>query len=606
MSTFLREKEMWRETRAFAKGDAAEMQRLHGRLARLYEISKILTRFASVERTVPEVLALVSEVVPLRSAVLMLEDRTTRPPRTRAIVWHGENVSPTQLRAARAYAKTAYASLVRSVPDLEEEAGADPIPESIRPLPELGREGFIVLPLVVGRLEIFGALQLEGFSRLDEADLRFANAVVNQLAIALDRIAVVLAKQVAAKAAQASAEFLADASAALFSSLEHDKTLAAVVQAAVPHLADLCLLDEVTEDGRIERAHVVFADPGKQPLADRVRALACDPDSPTAQAMMLRWGGAVLFENFDDLAHAQARAELTFVDELGVQSMMIVPLRARGRTLGALTLVMAESRRRYSASDLVLAKELGHRASIAMDNARLYARAERAVQARQELMATVSHDLRNPLANIVLSAGLLLRAPSTDELAAREKQIRVIQRAADRMNRIILDLLDVASIDAGHLAIERNAHPIAALVSDAIELNAAKAARMMLRLEGALVGEGFEVDCDRDRLLQLFGNLIGNAIKFTPSGGAINVRAEPRDGGEALFSVADTGPGISIDDLPHIFDRYWQARSTARLGTGLGLSISKGIVEAHGGHIWAESIPGQGATFFFTIPRNAR
>jgi len=605
MSALAREKETRREARAFAKGDAAEMQRLHGRLARLYEISKVLTRFASVERTVPEVLALVSEAVPLRSAVLMLEDRTTSSPRTRAIIWHGENVNASQLRAARAHAKTAYTSLVRSAPDLEEEAGAAPIPESTRP-PALGREGFVVLPLVVGRREIFGALQLEGFARLDEADLTFANAVVNQLAIALDRIAVVLAKQVAAKAGQVSSEFLANASAALFSSLEHEKTLAAVVHAAVPHLADMCLLDEITEDGRIERAHVVFADPGKQPLADKVRALARDPEVPTAQALMLRWGGAVLFESFDALAHAQARAELDFVDELGVQSMMIVPLTARGRTLGALTLVMAESRRRYSASDLVLAKELGHRASIAIDNARLYARAERAVQARQELIATVSHDLRNPLSNIVLSAALLLRAPSTDGPAAREKQIGVIQRSADRMNRIILDLLDVASINAGHLAIERKSHPAAALVSDAIELSAATAARMMLRLEGALVGDGLEVDCDRDRLLQVFGNLIGNAIKFTPEGGTIKVSAEPREGGETLFSVADTGPGIPLDDLPHVFDRYWQARKTARLGTGLGLSISKGIVEAHDGRIWAESAPGQGATFFFTIPRNTR
>jgi signal transduction histidine kinase len=104
----------------------------------------------------------------------------------------------------------------------------------------------------------------------------------------------------------------------------------------------------------------------------------------------------------------------------------------------------------------------------------------------------------------------------------------------------------------------------------------------------------------------VFGNLIGNAIKFTPKGGTIKVSAEPREGGETLFSVADTGPGIPLDDLPHVFDRYWQARKTARLGTGLGLSISKGIVEAHDGRIWAESAPGQGATFFFTIPRNTR
>jgi signal transduction histidine kinase len=131
------------------------------------------------------------------------------------------------------------------------------------------------------------------------------------------------------------------------------------------------------------------------------------------------------------------------------------------------------------------------------------------------------------------------------------------------------------------------------------------AAQKMLRLECALPDGAFEVDCDRDRVLQVLGNLIGNAIKFTPEGGTIKVRAEQRGAAEALFSVADTGPGIASDELPHVFDRYWQAKKKARCGTGLGLSISKGIVEAHDGRIWVESAPGQGATFFFTIPVEA-
>jgi signal transduction histidine kinase len=122
-----------------------------------------------------------------------------------------------------------------------------------------------------------------------------------------------------------------------------------------------------------------------------------------------------------------------------------------------------------------------------------------------------------------------------------------------------------------------------------------------VRLERELPSEPFEIHCDRGRVLQVFGNLIGNAIKFTPEGGAIKLRAEQR-GEEALFSVADTGPGIAPDELPHVFDRYWQAKETACLGTGLGLSIAGGLVEAHGGRIWVESTPGQGATFFFTIP----
>jgi signal transduction histidine kinase len=147
-------------------------------------------------------------------------------------------------------------------------------------------------------------------------------------------------------------------------------------------------------------------------------------------------------------------------------------------------------------------------------------------------------------------------------------------------------------------------HAFAPLVREAIESHRPAAAVRALRLDDALTSEVFDLECDRGRVLQVFGNLIGNAIKFTPKGGAVTVRAERR-GEEMLFSVADTGPGISLDEVSHVFDRYWQTKKTARLGTGLGLSIAKGLVEAHGGRIWVESTLGQGATFFFTIPGHA-
>jgi hypothetical protein len=142
---------------------------------------------------------------------------------------------------------------------------------------------------------------------------------------------------------------------------------------------------------------------------------------------------------------------------------------------------------------------------------------------------------------------------------------------------------------------------VAPLLSEAVELQVAGAQRKQLRLEKVLPDEGIEVDCDRGRILQVIGNLIGNAIKFTGEGGSVTVAAEPH-GEETRFSVADSGPGIEPAELSHVFDRFWQAKKTARLGTGLGLAIAKALVEAHGGRIWVESTLGQGATFFFTIP----
>jgi signal transduction histidine kinase len=282
--------------------------------------------------------------------------------------------------------------------------------------------------------------------------------------------------------------------------------------------------------------------------------------------------------------------------------MMSVPLIARGRGLGVLTFVAAESGRRYSASDLALAEEIGRRAAIAIDNAQLYEQAQSAIRARQDVLAIVSHDLKNPLGAILMTVERLTEESPTDDPAARKRGIHLIQRSAERMNRLIADLLDVASIEAGHLAVEMKPHPVGPLIREAVELHRARAAQKQLQLEGVLPDTELEVDCDRGRVLQVFGNLIGNAIKFTPNGGSIKVCAEPC-GEETLFFVADSGAGIKPDELSHVFDRFWQARSVARVGTGLGLTIAKGLVEAQGGRIWAESTVGQGATFFFTIPK---
>jgi signal transduction histidine kinase len=169
------------------------------------------------------------------------------------------------------------------------------------------------------------------------------------------------------------------------------------------------------------------------------------------------------------------------------------------------------------------------------------------------------------------------------------------------MDHLIRDLLDVTRMEAGRLSIEHSRLLTAPIVSDAVETQKALATSSSLDLKVELSPGLPDIWADRDRLLQVFENLIGNALKFTEAGGRIMVGASPRNG-EVLFWVADTGPGIAYEDLPHLFDRFWQARETRTAGAGLGLPIAKGIVEAHGGHIWVESTKGQGTTFFFTLP----
>ena len=223
----------------------------------------------------------------------------------------------------------------------------------------------------------------------------------------------------------------------------------------------------------------------------------------------------------------------------------------------------------------------------------------REVQSREDLLAVVSHDLRNPLSVILVSGTLALHAwPPGD---ANRRTIEAIRRSAMRMDRLIGDLLDASTIEAGRLSLETAVQPVDQIVRDAIEALEAPAAQKQVRLEAIGSGE-LGVSCDRGRMLQVFANLIGNATKFTPEGGSITVRVEPRDQ-EVWFFVTDTGPGIPEDQLPRLFDRYWQAKRTARLGTGLGLTIAKGIIEAQGGRIGVESQLGVGSTFFFTLPR---
>jgi PAS domain S-box-containing protein len=222
----------------------------------------------------------------------------------------------------------------------------------------------------------------------------------------------------------------------------------------------------------------------------------------------------------------------------------------------------------------------------------------RAVAERDQVLRIVAHDLRNPLSNIIVACSTL--EPGTRE--AERRPIEIISRAATHMNRLIQDLLDVSLVEVGQLKIERHRVSATDLICDAVEMQAPLASSSGIDLRLAVDKGALNVFCDRDRLLRVLENLIGNALKFTNAGGHITVGAAPKDH-EVMFWVEDTGCGIPPEDLTHVFDRFWQATTRARrLGAGLGLPITKGIVEAHGGQIWAESQFGRGSSFFFTLP----
>jgi signal transduction histidine kinase len=279
--------------------------------------------------------------------------------------------------------------------------------------------------------------------------------------------------------------------------------------------------------------------------------------------------------------------------------MLAVPVISHGAVVGAVTLFYADSDRRYGPSDVGLAEELARRVAIAQENARLLAEARHAAHVRDEVLSIVAHDLRNPLATVATAAAVLTRIPDQPERSRR--LLASVQSSVERAERLIGDLLDVGAIEAGRLSVRHEPLDVADVV-----LGACESFRTRAQEQGQTLTCDTEEDLpavcgDADRLHQMLGNLLGNAIKFTQAGGHVRVRATRM--GEAIhLTVADDGPGIPEADLPHLFERFWQATRTRKGGAGLGLAIVKGIVEAHGGSISAASQSGAGATFTITLP----
>ncbi len=429
-------------------------------------------------------------------------------------------------------------------------------------------------------------------------DGQIAGAVVSFRDVS-ERIAASAALRETAEAMR----LLADAGAILASSLEYETTLQSVARLALPLLGDACLVDLQPGDGTHQTlcAHV---DP------ERERAFCAAPIA-SALAAFARVGerddDARAADRIVDVQRARATAgdldaaSLDQLTEYGIGTLVGVPLRGRRGLLG--TLAFMAEQRRYTAADVRLIEELAARAASVVENALLYREAQRATRARDEMLAVVSHDLRNPVHTISMAASLLIEFPELDQ-STMQAQLGVIRRSAARANRLIQDLLDVTRIEHGELPLDRHWVHAAEVIAEAAQMVSAQALERNIAIAVTAPPSELAVDADRHRLLQVLDNLLGNALKFTPSGGSIALEVSAvKDG--AQFVVRDTGPGVLPEEQANLFRRFWQARRTDRRGVGLGLSIVKGIVDAHGGRIDVESDGRSGTTFQFTIPDRA-
>lgn len=411
------------------------------------------------------------------------------------------------------------------------------------------------------------------------------------------------AARAAAEAAERRSSLIAQASTILGASLDYEGTLKALTEIAVPTLADFCLVDVLDAHGRLLRLQSVHADPTKREAAEALRRYPRDLTRPFLSRATIEGGHSVLESEVSE-AHLTALSHdaehLAFLRALALTSYIVVPLAARGQTLGALTFGVSSPRPAYELADLALAEEIGRRAAIAIDNARLYERAQRAVGMRDEVLGAVSHDLRNPLSAITMCASSLLDQPTVT--ADVRHLVETIRDSAEWMQHMIGDLLDVATIDAGHLSVERRPLDPVVVIVRTLALFEQMAQQRGIALTADIPEQLPTILADADRVLQVLSNLVGNALKFTVAGGMVRVSAHV-SATQLRVSVHDTGCGIPPEHQKYIFDRFWHARRTTRVrGSGLGLAIAKGIVEAHGGQLWVESVVGKGSTFTFALP----
>ncbi len=419
------------------------------------------------------------------------------------------------------------------------------------------------------------------------------------------------------KAEETRRTFLAEATSTLAESLDYQVTLAKAARLAVPRLADWCAVDIVDGSPLPKRLAVAHVDPAKVKYAHEVeQKYPADPNAPTGLPHVLRTGKSELYSDIPDellVAVTKDAEHLRVARELGLRSAMIVPLLARGRTLGAITFAMAESGRRYDADDLAFAEDLARRFAIAIENAELY-RAERSARqgadvanrAKDEFLAIVSHELRTPL-NAILGWAKLMSQREFDEVR-RARAVETIERNAVAMAQLIEDLLDMSRIVSGKMRIDPQPVSLDSVVTAALDSIKPAADAKSIEIATHIHDTIPTVLGDAARLQQIVWNLLSNAVKFTAKGGHVEVSVQT-SGETAVVRVKDDGVGIAPHFLPYVFDPFSQedARITrARGGLGLGLAITKQLVELHGGRIEVTSEgEGRGATFTLTLPLRA-
>ena len=410
------------------------------------------------------------------------------------------------------------------------------------------------------------------------------------------------------KRAEDAQSFLALASQELGASLDYETTLANVARLAVPRIADWCSINLLDEQGALERVAGLHINPVKQAALDDVRRRV-PPDLPAVENIMPAGAPnqSLLLADVTDAdlrRFARSDEQLQVYRQIGFRSAMVMPLRAGERPLGVIIFATDESQRRYGRDDLLLAEDLAGRIAVAIDNARLYRQVQASVHLRDEFLSVAAHELKTPVTAVAGYAQVLDRRMLRDQTASpRDRRaVKVIVEQAERLNRLIVALLDLSRIQTGSLALDRQPVDLCAMVARVAEELQPSLDRHTLQ---TICGDtGLIVDGDELRLEQVLQNLLQNAIKYSPTGGPITVEVSRRDRSAAL-TVRDHGIGIPEAARAHLFERFYRASNVDGRqisGLGIGLFVVHEVVTAHGGAIEVRSEEGQGSAFTVLLP----
>jgi PAS domain S-box-containing protein len=404
--------------------------------------------------------------------------------------------------------------------------------------------------------------------------------------------------------------FLGDASATLTALVDYESTLQKVASLAVPYFADWCAVDLAEGSGLLRRVAVAHVDPAKVRLAQELEQnYPPDPQAPRGAYHVMKTGAPEMMAEIPDTLLVQAARDdrhLCLLRELGLRSYMCVPLQTRGKTLGVISFVAAESGKTYTPGDLAFAVELAQRAAIAIENAQLYSSLREADRLKDEFLAMLAHELRNPLAPIRNALHIMKQPAANGAVLGQSRDMA--ERQVQHMARLLDDLLDVSRISRGKIELRKDLLDLASVLN-----RTAEAVRPLIEERGhefsiALPAGPLRVEGDATRLEQVMTNLLNNAAKYTDPGGRIALSAS-REGSEIVLRVKDTGIGIAPDMLPRVFDLFVQAErrlDRSQGGVGIGLTLVRKLVELHGGSVEARSEGhGRGSEFVVRLPAPA-